>query len=161
MKFYVLAGAIGAVGVLVAEGPAGAAELLQNGGFEQPYLGPFNWAYPGSTSYPGNPPEFIPIPTATLDSWTYDGSALVNGQVGSDWYGPVPPVGFGGLQFAALQMQSTISQDFASPGGNLTLSWLAGGRPADPNGTYFGDQSYLVELDGTTVGSFSTVSGEV
>ncbi len=144
-----------------------AGELITNGGFENPYLGPFNFTYPGFSSYPGNPPEALIYPNPTLDSWTYNaspplsgGSALVNGQTGSDWYGPVPPIGFGGDQFAALQNTGSLSQDFTSPGGELTLSFLSGGRP-DNYGTYGGDQTYLVELDGSTVGTFSTVSGQV
>jgi hypothetical protein len=101
-----------------------------------------------------------------LGSWTYNasapisgGSAQVNGQTGSDWYGPVPPAGFGGDQFAALQNTGSLTQDFTSLGGELTLSFLSGGRP-DNFGADCGDQTYLVELDGSTVASFSTVSGQ-
>lgn len=151
--------AVGLVGFGVLSGPASgyAVELIQNGGFESPYLGPSHWSYPGQTSYPGSPPEDIIIPTPTIDGWTYDNSAIVNGQAGSDWYGPIPPTGFSGYQFAALQLTSSLSQTFTSPSGDLTLSWLSAGRPNN-YGTYGGDQMYLVELDGRTIGSFSTVS---
>lgn len=152
--------ALAGVAVFAGAASAHADELLQNGGFESPYLGPSNWTYPGLTSYPGGvPPEDIIYPDPTLDGWTYDNSALVNGQTGSDWFGPIPPTGFGGDQFAALQLASTLSQVFASPGSELTLSWLSGGRP-NLYGTEGGDQTYLVELDGVTIGIFSTASGE-
>jgi hypothetical protein len=153
--------------IALAAANARAGELLTNGGFESPYLGPFNFTYPGFASYPGNHPEALIFPNPTLDSWTYNasvpisgGSALVNGQTGSDWYGPVPPAGFAGDQFAALQNTGSLTQDFTSPGGDLTLNFLSGGRP-DNFGTEGGDQTYLVELDGSTVASFSTASGQV
>lgn len=151
--------ALAGLAVLAAAAHASASELIQNGGFEGPDLGPFNFTYPGFTSYPGNPPEALIYPDPTLDSWTYKNSALVNGQTGSDWYGPIPPTGFGGYQFAALQATSTLSQTFTSAGGELTLSWLNGGRP-NLYGTNGGDQTYLVELDGATIGTFSTLSGQ-
>ena len=135
---------VAALGVFVAAADVYAAELIQNGGFESPYLGLFNFTYPGHTSYPGNHPEALIYPYPTLDGWTYDNSALVNGQIGSDFYGPIPPVGFGGYQFAALQSISSLSQYFVSLGGELTLSWLNGGRP-NLYGTEGGDQTYHVE----------------
>jgi hypothetical protein len=156
--------ALTALLAFTAAANAQAGELIANGGFENPYLGTLNpylgnFTYPGLLSYPGNPPEALIYPDATLDSWTYNGSALVNGQTGSDWYGPIPPTGFGGYQFAALQSMGSLSQDFTSPGGDLTLSWLTGGRP-NLFGAEGGDQTYVVEVDGSTVGTFSTVSGE-
>jgi hypothetical protein len=150
MALPVLASSVGVAG-------AYGDDLIQNGGFESPYLGPTHWSYPGQTSYPGNPPGDVIIPTPTIDGWTYDNSAIVNGQAGSDWYGPIPPNGFGGDQFAALQLTSSLSQTFTSPGGDLMLSWLSAGRPNN-YGTYAGDQTYLVELDAQTIGAFSTVS---
>jgi hypothetical protein len=135
--------ALAASVLLLAAGSASASELITNGGFENPNIGVSNYTYPGTT----------------LDGWTYGGSALVNAQGSSAWYGGSAPSGFGGDQFAALQATSSLSTTFTTSGGTLDLSWLNAGRP------YFGccngDQTYSVEINGTQVGSnFSTLSGE-
>jgi hypothetical protein len=57
-----------------------------------------------------------------------------------------------------LQSTSTLSQTFTMVGTTLDVSWLAGGRPFF--GSFNGDQTYQVQLNGTSLGSFSTVSGE-
>ena len=54
--------ALAGLAVLAAAAHASASELIQNGGFEGPDLGPFNFTYPGFTSYPGNPPEALIYP---------------------------------------------------------------------------------------------------
>jgi hypothetical protein len=154
------ASALAALAVLASATGASAAELIQNGSFETPYLGPFNWTEPGHPSYSPHYPEELVYPYPTLDGWTYDNVALVDGQAGSDWYGPIPRTGFDGYQFAALQTTGSLSQYFVSPGGELTLSWLSGGRP-DLYGTEGGDQTYAVEVDGASVGTFSTASGQI
>jgi len=57
-----------------------------------------------------------------------------------------------------VQGDGSLRQYFTSPGGELTLSWLNAGRPA---GCCFGgNEKYAVEVDGATVGTFSTVSGQ-
>jgi len=121
---------------------AQASNLLADGGFESPNIGLGNYTYPG----------------ATLGSWTYGGSALVNAQGGSAWYGGAAPAGQEGLQFAALQGTSTLSQMFTATAGVLNLSWLEAGRPYF--GGYDGDQTYEVTLDGVTQHLYQTVSGQ-
>jgi hypothetical protein len=125
-----------------ASGAQASTNLLANGGFEGPSLGLGNYAYPG----------------ATLQSWTYGGSALVNAQGGSAWYGAAPPTGQEGLQFAALQGLSTLSQAFTATSQTLKLTWLDAGRPYF--GGYNGDQVYDVSLDGVSLNGYRTYSGQ-
>jgi hypothetical protein len=123
-------------------GPAQAATLLTDGGFEAPMLGAGGYTY-------------SPVGSA----WTFSGSALVSGAGSSAWYGGSAPAGMGGEQFAALQATSSISQTFTTPGGTLYLSWLSAGRPN--YGCCNGDQNYEVLIDGIAAGStFSTASGK-
>jgi hypothetical protein len=159
MKLVSCARALVVVAIVGVAGPVSAGNLILNGGFESPYLGFGKWTYPGNPGPPESSQNVIYL-DATLDHWTYDGSALVNGQTGTDWSGPAPPSGVEGRQYVALQSSSTLSQDFFSPGGDFTLSWLAGGRYASSDGTLGGDQTYAIKLDGTTVGEFSTFSSE-
>jgi PEP-CTERM motif len=143
--------------IFAAATDAYAAELIQNGGFESPYLGPSNWTAPGvpyNQGYYG----YLVYPYPTLDGWTYHGTALINAQGWNPAIGGATPPGFGGDQFAGLQGYGSLSQYFVSPGGDLTLSWLNGGRPMGC--CYGGDETYAVKVDGTTVGTFSTVSGQ-
>lgn len=58
-----------------------------------------------------------------------------------------------------MQNSGSLSQYFVSPGGELALTWLTGGRP-NLYGTNGGDETYAVEVDGAMVGTFSTVSGQ-
>ena len=153
------ASALAALGVLVAAANVYAAELIQNAGFESPYLGPYGWTGPGVTSPDPRAHDYIVYPYPTLDGWTYNDAGLINAQAGSDTYGPTPPAGFDGYQFASVQKVGSLSQYFVSPGGELTLSWLTAGRP-NLYGTEGGDQTYTVELDGGVIGTFSTVSGQ-
>ncbi len=128
--------------VMAASGAQAAGNLIADGGFEQPHLAIGAYAYPGGA----------------LDAWTYSGSALVNAQGASAWYGATPPAGQEGAQFAALQGTSSLSQSFTADATTLVLSWLNGGRPFF--GGYNGDQTYSVKVDGVTVGTYSTTSGE-
>ena len=151
------ASALAALAVLATAADAYAYELIQNGGFENPYLGPSNWTGPGipySLGYYG----YVVYPYPTLDGWTYNDAAEINAQGWNPAIGGATPPGFGGYQFADVQGVGSLSQYFASPGGELTLSWLNGGRPVGC--CYGGDERYAVELDGATVGTFSTVSGQ-
>lgn len=157
--FARIGSALSALAVLAAAADACAYELIQDGGFESPYLGPYGWTSPGLTSPVPGAHDYIVYPYPTLDGWTFNDAAIINAQAGSDTFGPTPPTGFGGYQFAAVQNLGTLSQYFVSPGGELTLSWLTGGRP-NLYGTNGGDETYAVEVDGATVGTFSTVSGQ-
>jgi PEP-CTERM motif len=151
---------LAALMVFAASADAYAYELIQNGGFESPYLGPYGWTNPGLTTPVPGAYDYIVYPYPTLDGWTYSLHAgLINAEAGSDTYGPVPPPGFGGDQFAAVQLTGSLSQYFVSPGGELRLSWLEGGRP-NLYGTNGGNETYAVEVDGATVGTFSTVDGQ-
>jgi hypothetical protein len=159
MKLHVCAGVIVGIATVVFSGePVRAADLIPNGGFESPYIGFGKWTVPGYTGPSPDPLQYVYTPNP-LDGWTYsDHTALVNGQTGTDWSGPIPPAGVQGFQYAALQSSGTLSQPFVSPGGYFTLRWLAGGRYG--NAVLGGDQTYAVELDGTTLGTFSTFSSE-
>ena len=109
--------ALAGVAVFAGAASANADELLQNGGFESPYLGPSNWTYLGLTSYPGGvPPEDIIILTprsmvgpTTTQLWSTAKRAVIG-------LGQFRPTGFGSDQFAALQLASSLSQVFASSG---------------------------------------------
>lgn len=136
----------------LAGSTAHASELLSDGSFETPAIGTGHYTYPG-LSY-GN---ISPI-ADFQDGWTYAGSALVNALGSNDWYGGSPPAGQDGAQFVALQGTSTLSQTFTMVGSTLDLSWLAGGRPNF--GSYNGDQTYAVKLNGLLLGTFSTISGQ-
>lgn len=133
------------VATALCAGAAGATNLLTNGSFEAPNLGTGGYTYP----------------SGTLDSWTYNGAALINGQGGSAWYPsqPAPPPGFVGGQFAGLQSTSWLAQTFNATGGTLNVDWLSGGRPYS-YGCCNGDQTYTVSIDGTVEGTYSTVSGQ-
>jgi PEP-CTERM motif len=139
-------------GAALAGSAAHADQLLTDGSFETPAIGGGNYTYPG-----------LPIGTitpigATQGGWTFDGAAIVGATGSNAWYGGAPPAGQDGDQFAALQELSTISQTFTMVGSTLDLSWLAAGRPN--MGCCNGDQNYEVTLNGLTLGSFSTASGE-
>ena len=125
-----------------ATGAQAAPNLLADGGFEAPNIGLGNYTYPG----------------AALGDWTYGGSALVNAQGGSAWYGASGPAGHEGLQFAALQGLSTLSQMFTATSQTLQLSWLDAGRPF--YGCCNGDQVYGVELNGLSLHGYRTFSGQ-
>jgi hypothetical protein len=142
MKTYLLA----AVAALAISGAANATELLVNGSFEAPNIGTGSYTYPdnfqaGSVNYGG---------------WDWDSSALVNASGGNAWYIGSGPSGKDGVQFAALQGTSTLSQTFTASNASAKLSWLDAGRSFF--GSYNGDQTYDVLLNGTVVGTYSTAS---
>ena len=136
--------ALAALALLASAAAASAAPLLTNGSFESPALGATAYVYPGGLSA----------------SWNYGGSALVNTSVGANaWYGASAPAGYDLAQFAALQGTSTLSQIFNAPSvGAASISWLSGGRP--DFGSYAGDQTYDVLLNGNLLGSYFTTSGQ-
>lgn len=128
--------------MMAASGAQAAGNLVADGGFEQPHLAVGAYTYP----------------SGALDAWTYSGAALVNAEGASAWYGAAAPAGQEGGQFAALQGTSSLSQSFTADAATLVLSWLNAGRPFF--GGYNGDQTYSVKVDGVTVGTYSTTSGE-
>lgn len=127
---------------MAATGAHAAGSLIVDGGFESPNIGNGNYTYPGGV----------------FGAWTYGGSALVNAQSSSAWYGGSAPAGQEALQFAALQGTSSLSQSFIATGSTAVLTWLNAGRPYF--GNYNGDQTYEVLLNGAFLGQFSTVSGQ-
>jgi hypothetical protein len=133
---------LAAVALMAASG-AQADNLLGDGGFETTNIGSGNYDYPDGG----------------LNGWTYQGAALVNAQGSSGWYGGSAPTGREGQQFAALQSTGSLSQTFTATASTLLLSWLNAGRPYF--GGYNGDQTYEVLLDGASLGTFATTSGEV
>jgi PEP-CTERM motif len=156
MRGFLASASLAAFLACASAASAGGVQLLTNGSFEGPNLGATNYTYPGTSI--GTVTGY----SALLDGWTYSNAALVNAQGYNAWYGSAPPAGMDGVQFAALQSTSTLSQTFSVSSGeaghDVTLSWLSAGRPNF--GGYAGDQSYLVLLDGAQVGQFSTVSGQ-
>lgn len=139
-------------GAALAGSAAHATQLLTDGSFEDPAIGGGNYTYPGQSD------GTIPQIGATQGGWTFDGAAIVGATGGNAWYGGSAPAGQDGDQFAALQGLSTISQTFTMMGSTLNLSWIAAGRPF--MGCCNGDQNYNVTLNGASLGSFSTFSGE-
>ncbi len=125
-----------------ATGAQASTNVLADGGFEAPNIGLGNYTYPG----------------AALGAWTYGGSALVNAEGASAWYGGAAPAGQEGLQFAALQGTSSLSQIFTATSKVLNLSWLEAGRPN--YGCCNGDQTYEVTLNGVALNTFKTFSGQ-
>jgi len=147
MKMNLPAAAVVIAGLLSASA-ASATPLVVNGSFEAPALGSTPYMYPFGLA----------------SSWTYGGSALVNTSVGANaWYGGSAPAGYDGLQFAALQGTSSLSQIFnAATAGSATVSWLAAGRPdfGGPGAGIAGDQTYDVFLNGNLLGAYATSSGQ-
>jgi hypothetical protein len=143
------AGALVVVGMALP-GAAAAAQLLSNNSFEAPNIGT------GAYTYPGLPYGNVAPIAANQGGWTFSGAALVNGSGGNAWYSGAAPSGMDGVQFAALQNNSTLSQTFTANAGTLHLGWLDAGRGIGG----MGDQSYNVLLDGAIQGSFSTASNE-
>ena len=135
----IVAGAVTLIGA--GAGAAQAASVLVNGSFEAPNLGATNYEYPG----------------VLLDNWTYGGSALVNASAGSAWYIGSAPAGQDGVQFAALQGGSSLSQIFTADNSSMDLSWLNAGR--SDFGAIAGNQTYEVQINGVTEGTYSTTSG--
>ena len=140
-KFGNLAAVAAVTCAIFAAAPA-EANLIANGSFEATQYGTGYYAYPN----------------ATLDSWTYTlGGGILNASAGSAWYIGSGPSGFDGDQYAFLQgTGSTISQSFTSGDGAYELTFLDAGRSAF--GSYNGDQTFQVWIDGNLVGTFSTVS---
>jgi hypothetical protein len=140
-----------AAGVLMTAGMAQGANLLSDGSFETLNIGTGNYTYPGLPFG-----TISPIGSTVAGAWTYNSAALVNASGGSAWYGGSGPSGKDGLQFAALQNTSTITQSFTASAATENLGWLSAGR-ACCSGDH---QTYAVTLDGAPIGgNFSTVSG--
>lgn len=128
---------------------ASAAQLLGNGSFESPNIGTGNYTYPGHAW------GTIPQIDANQGGWTFNNAALVNGSGGNAWYSGAAPAGMDGVQFAALQATSSLSQTFTASAETLHLSWLDAGRSIGGMGA----QSYSILLDGIAVGgAFETSS---
>ena len=142
-----------------AANTASAQVVVPNSGFEDGNLGTGNYLYPNGT----------------YQSWTYralegNGSALVNAQGASVWFGATPPVRTHSTQFAALQRTSEISDVVTVSSANTyQFYWLAAGRPAVSTATGTGgNQSYTFRLfdnatdslvTAATVSTFTTTTG--
>jgi hypothetical protein len=141
----VVRSAILATSVAVAlAAPATAAPVLLDGGFESPAV------TPGQAVYPLGP----------LAGWSFGtDTGIINATAAGPWYGAVSPSGFDGSQYGFVQRSGVLSQTFTAPAtGTFDLSWLEGSRP-----NYFGtdgNQTYEVLLNGSLLGTFSTLSGQ-
>lgn len=128
----------------------GTANLIQNGSFESPST------IPGSFCTVG-----IAIPptcASALDVWS---APYILGNGGGGLYGQPVPVP-DGAQFLILQGNNggtNMSQTVNLPStGNYLLTWYDSGR--FDGGTFGGNQTYELHLDGIAVGSSSTVDSQ-
>jgi hypothetical protein len=139
---------------------ASHANLIVNGGFEDPLLST-NPSF-GPTSFQVAPNYVYPGLTGadTVASWTYNGGAgLIDTSQGFNaWYGSTSPSGFSGVQYAFVQSTGTLSQTFNSLAGLTTISWLEGSRPN--LGSVNGNESYQVLLNGVPIYTNTTPSDQ-
>ena len=117
--------------------------VITNSSFESPTLGSGSYVYYGSMT----------TAQKTQFAWTAGGNGGNGGPAlfsnGSAWgYANVP----NGTQGLSLQQSASITQSvyFASPD-TYTLSWMAASRSGQVN-------PYSVQVDGTTLGTFSTAN---
>ncbi|MGC4033603.1 MAG: RHS repeat-associated core domain-containing protein [Tepidisphaeraceae bacterium] len=119
-------------------GTAGGIALT-NPGFESPALSSGSHAY---------------APTA--DGWTFtsNGGTLPATGIASNGSGFSAPTAPDGQQVAFVQGTGTMSQSLTLPAGKYTITFKAAQRT-----TWGGAQGLDVKVDGTTVSSFSSLSG--
>jgi hypothetical protein len=151
------------VAAVAFSGLAQANLITDGGGFEDPALSSHpslganefrpqpNYSYPGASG------------PAVINGWSYAaGAGIVDTSQGwNAWYGAAAPSGYEGNQFAFLQggAASVLSTSFYSAlAGSTQINWLEAGRPFW--GCCNGDQTYLVELNGTLLGTYSVTSGQ-
>jgi hypothetical protein len=141
MRTFMSALAAAAIAGGVIAGPA-QANLITNGSFESTAV---------STSL-----HYI-YPNATLDSWTYSGSGVIDARGANDWYPIIPsPTLFDGFQYGFVQGKGSLTQTF-SGAGEVKIAWLDAGRPYSWN-CCGGEQTYKVILDGNTIQTNTTHS---
>jgi hypothetical protein len=138
--------------------PAGAA-LISDGGFEVPDLAGAAYgfcylqsAYPINCVWSG-----VESTNGTFGPWAGINSTAAS-TTGTAWHlnGMVAD----GKQFAVLQDLASLGQHFqAATAGPYLLTWSDAGR-ADPTSEYGGNQTYIVRIDTTTVGTYDTFSGQ-
>jgi hypothetical protein len=160
------------VGGPVILGSSVVANPLLDPSFESPVIGP--------PTYTAAPLNFV-YPDGTLGGWTFspinnntvsdNGAGIINATGTSNWWdwppgstSGSPPSGFDGNQFAFVQGNGSLSQTFVAPSsGPFVVTWLEGSRP-DLTGLgctwCTGDETYQVLINGASVGTFSTPSGQ-
>jgi len=130
------------MGVLLMAATTAQAGLLTNPSFESPVLTTDTFCIFG-TNCPSVP------------GWTGT-YYLVNGNGGGAITPPAPLPD--GVQFAMVQTTQNLDQLVTIPSaGNYVLTWSDAGRAVFI--TAAGNESYAVLFNGTTLGSFNTVSG--
>jgi MYXO-CTERM domain-containing protein len=131
--------------VLALASATASANLLSNGSFESHStgIGSTGYCYLGSSC------------SGSLTDWS--ASAPIIGSHSGPWGTPSSLGGWSASQGSALiglQNASWVEQSLTLAAGTYTLSWLDAGR----SGYY--NTSYQVKLDGSAIGSYSTVAGE-
>ena len=135
----------GTAAVVTMLGSAAQAQLA-DGSFETQAGSVSNFCYFNAAS-PGGPA----CPTG---AWTGSGTGF---QIETNlaWPGAPTP---DGTHYAFVQGTGTLSQTFvADASGLFAISWLAAGRPP---GVEFGDETYTLTVNGQSLGTFSTTTGQ-
>ncbi|MBN8488685.1 MAG: PEP-CTERM sorting domain-containing protein [Burkholderiales bacterium] len=131
--------------VLALSSASASANLLSNGSFESHST---SLANNGFCYLGGNCP-------GTLADWS--ASAPLIGSYSGAWGDPSSRGGWSASQgdmLIGLQNASWVEQSLTLAAGTYTLSWVDAGRPG------YNNTSYEVKLDGSTIGSYSTLAGE-
>jgi hypothetical protein len=138
---------LAAAAAVLAAAPAAQAQLV-NGSFDA--AGP-DFSVAGSYCYLGH----APLECGSVPGWT--GAMPIIQASSGPWQNPSSIANWQasqGGQLAGLQNQSAFSQTLTLAAGGYTLSWV------DANRAWGDGNSYLVKLDGTTLGTFGTQPGD-
>lgn len=123
-----------------------AQAQLADGGFETQAAGVSNYCYFGQDTAGG--------PACSSGAWTGSGAGLQI-ETNSAWPGTLSP---DGTHYAFVQAAGVLSQTFVSDvSGSFAVSWLEAGRPS---GVQFGDETYNVTINGTSLGTFSSQTNQ-
>jgi hypothetical protein len=138
---------LGTLAISLAASSSMANAALTDGGFETQAATVTNYCYFGQVT-PGGP-------ACPSGAWTGSGLAGLQSETNTDFPGTLTP---DGTHYAFVQgtvSGGTLSQTFiADTTGLFSVDWLAAGRAQG------GDESYTLTINGQTIGTFSTVSGQ-
>lgn len=145
-----------AAAVLAFSASAAQANLIANGGFESPPAG-VNYGFPSGPGYS----YLTNGGTATSNSWDWHKNAgVLDGSTATPWFASSPPSGFGGAQYAFVQVAGswiaqgfTLAEDF-----DVTITFAIGSRPPVAPGVS-GTTTYSVTAGSLTL-TGSTTDGQ-
>ena len=154
--------ALSTVALAVASTSVAHADMLVNGGFENPALTTGQFDYGSGCC--GTPINGFGWTFSPLDNSSgFNGSGIINATGFSNWYLASSPTGFVGNQYAFVQGYGVFSQTFVAPvTGQFVATWLEGSRP-NLTGLFCrcgGDATYQVSLNSDVIGTYSTLSGQ-